>query len=85
MLKEPGSRLVISPSNYVFPPARKKKKKREKKEAVTSQVDVVAIGTEVVIYRGTLLQIAIRSNSVEVKGTNSLKLQSNPTAAQSIQ
>ena len=79
--------MVISPSNYVFPPARKKKREREreKKEAVTSQVDVVAIGTEVVIYRGTLLQIAIRSNSVEVKGTNSLKLQSNPTAAQSIQ
>lgn len=43
---------MIFSSNYVFLLAEK--------EAVTSQVYVVAIGTEVVIYWGTLLQIAIK-------------------------
>jgi len=57
----------------------------QEKEAATSQVYVVAIGTEVVIYCGTLLQIAIKSNSMEVKGTDLLKLQSNQTATQSVQ
>jgi hypothetical protein len=45
-------RLIISSYNYVSLLAEK--------AAAAAQVYVVAIGTEVVIYWGTLLQIAIK-------------------------
>lgn len=49
-------RLIISSYNYASPLAEK--------EAASSQVDVVAIGTEVVIYWGT---VAANSNKTAIQ------------------